>query len=322
MGIAMESKPKVYVAGSTGMVGSAICRRLVQGGYSVLEGPKPRPDLRDPAAVQSLLVELKPDWIFLAAAHVGGIHANSTYPAQFIYDNLMIQANVIHTAYLVGVKKLLFLGSSCIYPGLSPQPMKEEYLLTGYPEATNRAYAVAKIAGIVMAQSYNQQYGTNFISVMPTNLYGRNDHFDLENSHVVPALMRKTHEAKRSRAPFVEVWGSGNPKREFLHVDDVADACLFLMENYDSGDIINIGSGNDISIRELALLMAEVVGFTGEIRFDSSKPDGMPRKWLDVTRLTELGWTPSISLKDGLASTYQWYLEHEEAILKNDVRVP
>jgi GDP-L-fucose synthase len=317
MKTAMESKPKVFVPGSTGMVGSAICRRLRLSGYPLLEGPKPRPDLRDPAAVQRLLNELKPDWVFLAAARVGGIHANITYPAQFIYDNLMIQTNVLNAAYLIGVKKLLFLGSSCIYPSLAPQPMKEEYLLSGYPEATNRAYAVAKITGIVMVQSYNQQYGTNFISVMPTNLYGPNDHFDLKNSHVAAALMRKTHEAKRSCAPFVEVWGSGNPRREFLHVDDVADACLFLMENYNSSEIINIGSGNDISIRDLALLMADVVGFEGEIRFDPSKPDGMPRKWLDVTRITELGWTPSISLRAGLASTYQWYLEHEETIVKN-----
>jgi len=315
MGTAMESKPRVFVAGSTGMVGSAFCRRLRGSGYPLLEAAKPRPDLRDRAVARRLLDELKPDWVFLAAAHVGGIHANSTYPAEFIYDNLMIQTNMLHAAYLAGVKKLLFLGSSCIYPRLAPQPMKEEYLLSGYPESTNRAYAVAKIAGIVMAQSYNQQYGTNFISAMPTNLYGPNDHFHLENSHVVPALMRKTHEAKRSGASFVPVWGTGNPRREFLHVDDVADACLFLMENYNSGEIVNVGTGKDISIRDLALLMAEVVGFKGEIRFDPSKPDGMPFKLLDVTRITELGWTPSISLRDGLTSTYQWLLKHEEALL-------
>lgn len=293
------------------MVGSAISRRLARGGYELLKGPGPRPDLRDPAAVRSLLTNLKPDWIFLAAAKVGGINANRTYPAQFIYDNLMIQSNVLHAAYRCGVKKLLFLGSSCIYPKEAPQPLREEYLLSGFLEETNKPYAVAKIAGIVMAQSYNRQYGTNFISVMPTNLYGPNDNFDLQDSHVIPALLRKTHEAKIRHAEFVEVWGTGKPRREFLHVDDLADACVFLMEHYDSGEIINIGTGEDISIEDLALLIKGIVAYEGEIRFNLDMPDGATRKLLDVSRMTALGWRPSISLEEGLRSTYRWYLENE-----------
>ncbi len=312
----MESnKPltRIYVAGHTGMVGSAICRRLVRAGYSVIE-PTARVDLCDQQAVLNLLSELKPDWVFLAAAKVGGIHANNTYPAQFIYQNLMIQTNLIHAAYLNGVKKLLFLGSSCIYPRLAPQPMKEEYLLSGYLEPTNEPYSIAKIAGITMCQSYSREYGANFISVMPTNLYGPNDNFDLENSHVIPALLRKTHEAHESAAGFVEIWGSGNPQREFLHVDDVADACVFLMENYDSREIINIGSGAEISIRDLSLLIRDVVGFEGDIQFNTSMPDGMPRKLLDVSRISALGWKPTLSLRQGLESTYQWFRDNRHSI--------
>jgi len=293
------------------MVGSAISRRLGRGGYELLQGPGPRPDLREPAAVHSLLTDLKPDWLILAAAKVGGIHANYTYPAEFIYNNLMIQSNVLDAAYRHGVKKLLFLGSSCIYPKEAPQPMREDFLLSGLLEETNKPYAVAKIAGIVMAQSYNRQYGTNFISVMPTNLYGPNDNFDLQDSHVIPALLRKTHEAKIRDAEFVEVWGTGKPRREFLHVDDLADACVFLMEHYDSGDIVNIGTGTDISIKDLASLIKEIVAYKGEIRFNPDMPDGTLRKQLDVSRLTALGWSPSISLEEGLSSTYRWYLENE-----------
>ena len=312
----MESnKPsiRIYVAGHTGMVGSAICRRLARAGYSVIE-PTPRVDLCDQQAALKLLGELKPDWVFLAAAKVGGIHANNTYPAQFIYQNLMIQTNLIHAAYLNGVKKLLFLGSSCIYPRLAPQPMKEEYLLSGYLEPTNEPYSIAKIAGITMCQSYSREYGANFISVMPTNLYGPHDNFDLENSHVIPALLRKTHEAHESGAEFVEIWGSGSPRREFLHVDDVADACVFLMENYDSREIINIGSGVEISIRDLSFLIRDVVGFKGDIRFNSSMPDGMPRKLLDVSRISALGWKPKLSLRQGLESTYQWFQDNRHSL--------
>lgn len=304
---------RVYVAGHTGMVGSAICRRLALAGYPVIK-PATRVDLCDQRAALELLGELKPDWVFLAAARVGGIHANNTFPAQFIYQNLMIQANVIHASYLNGVKKLLFLGSSCIYPRLAPQPMKEEYLLSGYLEPTNEPYAVAKIAGIIMCQSYSRQYGANYISVMPTNLYGPHDNFDLQNSHVIPALLLKTHEAQQAGAEYVEIWGSGNPLREFLHVDDLADACLFLMENYDSREIINIGSGTDISIEDLALLIADVVGFKGSIRFDSKMPDGMPRKLLDVSRISALGWKPARSLREGLESTYRWFLDNQQRL--------
>jgi GDP-L-fucose synthase len=302
---------KIFVAGATGMVGSAISRRLARDRYEVLCEPSIRRDLRDQAAVQCLLTDLKPDWVFLAAAKVGGINANRTYPADFIYDNLLIQANVLHAAYQCGVRKLLFLGSACIYPREAPQPLREEYLLSGPLEETNKPYALAKIAGIVMAQSFNRQYGTDFISVMPTNLYGPNDNFDLQDSHVIPALLRKTHEAKFTGAEFVEVWGTGRPKREFLHVDDLADACVFLMEHYDSDEIVNIGTGTDISVKDLASLIKEIVGYDGEIRFNPDMPDGTPRKLLDVSRLTALGWRPSISLEEGLRSTYRWYLENE-----------
>ena len=273
-------------------------------------------DLRDQQACRSLLERIKPDWIFLAAARVGGIHANSLYPADFIYANLMIQTNILHAAYLHGVRKALFLGSSCIYPKSAPQPMKEGYLLSGYLEPTNQPYAVAKISGIVMAQAYNKQYETNFISVMPSNLYGPNDNFDLENSHVIPALLRKIHEAKISGAELVEIWGTGNPRREFLHVDDLADACVFLMETYDSSEIVNIGSGEDLPVRELADMIKDVVGFKGDMRFNPNMPDGTPRKLLDVSRISALGWKPSISLRDGLVATYNWYLENESQLRK------
>ncbi|MFH1113914.1 MAG: GDP-L-fucose synthase [Pseudomonadota bacterium] len=309
-------KPRVFVAGSTGMVGSAMVRRLRRDDYPVETGPTPRIDLCEQSAVRRLLKEMKPQWVFLAAAKVGGIKANSSKPADFIYKNLAIQTNVIQAAYECGVGKLLFLGSSCIYPKFAAQPIKEEYLLGGPLEQTNEPYAVAKIAGIIMAQSYNRQYGTNFISVMPTNLYGPNDNFDLENSHVVPALLRKTHEAKTSGKEFVEVWGTGEARREFLHVDDLADACVFLMENYDSGEIINIGTGVDMSVRDLALTVKDVVGYTGEIRFDPAMPDGTPRKLLDVGRLNALGWRPTMTFRQGLAATYQWYLENEHWLRK------
>lgn len=314
-------KPRVFVAGAAGMVGSAICRRLAQADYPLIECPFPRPDLRDQAATRRLLEEIRPDWVFLAAAKVGGIHANASYPAEFIYDNLMIQANVMDAAYRAGVKKLMFLGSSCIYPKAAPQPMKEEYLLSGYLEPTNKPYAVAKIAGIVMAESYNRQYGANFVSVMPTNLYGPNDNYDLMNSHVIPGLLRKTHEAMVSGARHVDIWGSGNPRREFLHVNDLAAACLFLMERYDSNEFINIGAGKDITVRELALLIRQIVGYNGELRFDPGMPDGTPRKLLDVSRLTAMGWTPSITLEKGLADTYAWYLENESRLRRERAEV-
>ncbi len=311
-----RSKPTVFVAGYTGMVGSAIVRRLQRDHYPVEIGPVPHIDLCEQSSVRRLLDEMKPQWVILAAAKVGGIKANSSYPADFIYSNLAIQTNVLQAAYECGVEKLLLLGSSCIYPKFAAQPIKEEYLLSGPLEPTNEPYAVAKIAGIIMAQSYNRQYGTNFISVMPTNLYGPNDNFDLENSHVVPALLRKTHEAKMAGREFVEVWGTGEARREFLHVDDLADACVFLMENYDSGEIINIGTGVDMTIRELALTTKEVVEYKGEIRFNTTMPDGTPRKLLDVGRLNDLGWRPTMTFRQGLAATYLWYLENEERLRK------
>ena len=264
-------------------------------------------DLTRQSAVEAFFEKEKPEYVFLAAAKVGGIYANSTYPAEFIYSNLMAQANIINAAHIYGAEKLLFLGSSCIYPRDCPQPMKEEYLLSGYLEPTNEPYAVAKIAGIKMCQSYNRQYGTNFISVMPTNLYGPNDNFDLMDSHVLPALIRKFHEAKVNDKPYVEVWGSGNPKREFLFVDDLADACLFLMENYDKSEIINIGTGEDVTVKELAETVKEEVGYAGEIRFDKTKPDGTPRKLLDVSRINSLGWKAKMPLREGIEKTYEWY---------------
>jgi GDP-L-fucose synthase len=300
---------KVYVAGHNGMVGSAIVRRLKRDYFTnIIERSSSEVDLRDQRQVRRLFDETTPDYVFLAAAKVGGIMANSTYPAQFIYDNLMIEANVINAAHEHGVKKLLFLGSSCIYPKLAPQPIKEEYLLTGPLEETNEAYAVAKIAGIELCKFYRRQYGRDFISAMPTNLYGPNDNFDLQSSHVLPALMRKIHEAKVQGAEEVVIWGTGEPRREFLHVDDLADACLFLMDRYSEEMHINVGTGEDVRIIELAQMIADVVEFKGRIAKDVTKPDGTPRKLLDVGRLNKLGWRYSMSLEEGVGKTYQWFL--------------
>ena len=313
----MNKNSKIYVAGHLGMVGSAIVRNLkLKGFHNFVFKSIEELDLLNQAAVQSFFEKEKPKYVVLAAAKVGGIIANNTYRAQFIYENLQIQNNIIHTSYLNGVKKLLFLGSSCIYPKLAPQPMKEEHLLTGLLEPTNEPYAIAKIAGIKMCQAYNAQYGTNYISVMPTNLYGYHDNFDLETSHVLPALIRKFHEAKTNNNSSVEIWGSGSPKREFLFVDDLADACVFLMENYDENSFLNIGVGEDISIKELAVLIKDIVEFNGALTFDASKPDGTPRKLLDVSRLTQAGWKAKVSLKDGITKTYQWFLDNQENIRK------
>lgn len=310
----MHKEARIFVAGHRGLVGSALVRRLRAEGFrNLILRTRTELDLTDAKAVDRFFAEERPEYVFLAAAKVGGILANSTYPADFIRINLQIQLNVIDAAYRNGVKKLLFLGSSCIYPKYAPQPIREEYLLTGPLEPTNEAYAVAKIAGIKMGQAYRRQYGFNVISLMPTNLYGPGDNFDLETSHVVPALIRKFHEAKEAGRKEVVVWGTGNPRREFLHVDDLADAALFLMERYDSEEIINVGVGEDISIRELAGLIAEVVGFEGEIVYDTTKPDGTPRKLLDVSRLFAMGWRPKISLREGLASTYRWFLANVAA---------
>jgi GDP-L-fucose synthase len=311
----MDKHAKTYVAGHRGLVGSAIVRRLRAEGYdNLLLKTSKDLDLRDQAAVACFFADERPEYVFLAAAKVGGIVANNSFPAEFIYDNLMIQSNIIHNAYLCGAARLLFLGSTCIYPRLAPQPLKEEYLLTGPLEPTNEPYAVAKIAGITMCRSYNRQYGTRFIAAMPTNLYGPNDNFDLESSHVLPALMRKFHEAKERNDDKVVVWGSGEPKREFLHVDDLADACLFLMnlpeDVYSSPALINVGTGEEVSIRQLALLIKDVVGFAGELLFDRSRPDGTPRKLSDVSRLHALGWEHRIGLEEGVAVTYRWYREN------------
>lgn len=301
----MEKSAKIFVAGHRGMVGSAIVRRLQQEGYTqlVLRTSKEL-DLRDQSAVHEFFASEKPEYVFLSAAKVGGIVANNTYRAQFLYENLMIQNNVLHASYVHGVKKLMFLGSSCIYPKLAPQPLKEEYLLTGLLEPTNEPYAIAKIAGIKMCEAYRDQYGCNFISVMPTNLYGPNDNYDLNNSHVLPALLRKFHEAKVSGKKEVSIWGSGKPLREFLHVDDLADACHFLMKTYNEKEFLNIGIGHDISIADLANMVGEIVGFQGTLILDSSKPDGTPRKLMDVSRLTSLGWKARIGLREGIASVY------------------
>ena len=304
----MEKDAKIFVAGHRGLVGGAILRRLQAAGFTNLLCRSSRQlDLRDQAAVARCFGRERPAYVFLAAARVGGIRANSTYPAQFIYDNLMIESNLIHQAYLHGVKKLLFLGSSCIYPKFAPQPMREEYLLDGKLEPTNEPYAVAKIAGITLCRAYNREYGTCFIAAMPTNLYGPGDNFDLLDSHVIPALMRRFHLARVTGAPEVAVWGTGAPRREFLHVDDLADACLFLMEHYRESDIVNVGVGQDQTIRELAELVARVTGFQGRISFDPGQPDGTPRKLLDVSRLTALGWQARIPLEEGLRQTYQWF---------------
>jgi GDP-L-fucose synthase len=306
----MNKKSRIYVAGHTGLVGSAIHRRLQAEEYpNLIVRPHRDLDLLRQVEVETFFKAEKPECVFLAAAKVGGILANNTYPAEFIYENLLVEINVIHAAYVSGVKKLLFLGSSCIYPRECPQPMKEEYLLSGKLEPTNEPYAIAKIAGIKMCQSYNRQYGSRFISVMPTNLYGAGDNFDLETSHVLPALIRKFHDARTRDEKTVNIWGTGTARREFLHVDDMADACVFLMKNYDDSEIINIGVGEDITIRELAQMIKDIVGFKGSIQYDSSKPDGTPRKLLDVSRLRSLGWQPKISLREGIEMTYRWYVE-------------
>ncbi|HOT98169.1 MAG TPA: GDP-L-fucose synthase [bacterium] len=307
----MKKDSKVYIAGHKGMVGSALVRTLEAKGYRrLLVRTLEELDILDQAAVFKFMAAEKPDFVFIAAAKVGGILANNTFRAQFIYENLQIQANLIHAAHLSGVQKLLFLGSSCIYPKLAPQPIREEHLLTGPLESTNEPYAIAKIAGIKMCEAYRAQYGSNFISVMPTNLYGPNDNFDLQTSHVLPALIRRFHEAKDGNQPSVTIWGTGKPRREFLHVDDLADSCVFLMNKYDRDEILNIGVGEDLTIRELAELIKGVVGYAGGIEFDTSKPDGTPRKLLDVSRLRATGWRPRIGLEEGIRRTYAWYLEN------------
>lgn len=304
----MDKNSKIFVAGHRGLVGSALVRVLEKAGYhNLLLRTRAELDLLDQRAVQSFFEKEKPEYVFLAAAKVGGIMANKNSPAGFIRDNLAIELNVIDAAQKNGVKKLLFLGSSCIYPRLCPQPIKEEYLLTGELEPTNKAYALAKIAGIVMCQSYNEQYGTNFISVMPTNLYGQNDNFDLQTSHVLPALLRKFHEAKKAGTDSLTLWGTGSAQREFLHVDDLADVCLFLMNTYSGSEIVNIGTGEDLSIKELAGQIKEITGYEGALVWDTTKPDGTPRKLLDVAKLHTLGWHHRISLEEGLKTTYQWY---------------
>ena len=310
----MEKTAKIYVAGHRGMVGSAIIRKLKNEGFSnFVRRTSKELDLRNQAQVESFFNTEKPDYVFLAAAKVGGIYANNTFRAEFLYDNLMIQNNVIDSAYKSGVKKLMFLGSSCIYPKMASQPLKENYLLTGELEPTNEPYAIAKISGIKMCDAYRHQYGCNFISVMPTNLYGPNDNYDLKNSHVLPALIRKFHEAKKNNAENVIMWGTGSPKREFLHVDDLADACYYLMETYNQEGLVNIGTGKDISIKEVAEMIKEVVGFKGEISNDLSKPDGTPRKLMDVSKLEKAGWVAKIELREGIESVYNglktkdWY---------------
>ncbi len=301
----MEKQNKIFVAGHRGMVGSAIVRKLQDEGFNnIVTRTSSELDLRDQKAVDSFFETEKPEYVFMSAAKVGGIVANNTYRAEFLYDNLMIETNVVHASYVHKVKKMLFLGSSCIYPKLAPQPLKEEYLLQGYLEQTNEPYAIAKIAGIKLCEAYRDQYGCNFISAMPTNLYGPNDNYDLQNSHVLPALIRKFHTAVQNGDSQVEIWGTGKPKREFLHVDDLAEACLFLMLNYNEKGFLNVGSGSDVSIRELAETVAEVVGFKGELIHNTSKPDGTPRKLMDVSRLHNLGWKHKIELKDGIQAVY------------------
>ena len=305
----MQKHEKIYVAGHRGMVGSAIYRKLISEGYvNLISRELADLDLRNQAAVEVFFAEEKPDHVVLAAAKVGGIVANNTYRADFLYENLMIQNNVIHQSYVQGVKKLLFLGSSCIYPKHAPQPLREEYLLTGLLEPTNEPYAIAKIAGIKLCDAYRSQYGCNFISVMPTNLYGPNDNYDLQNSHVLPALIRKFHEAKERGYSEVEVWGTGSPLREFMHVDDLAEACFFLMENYNEPGLVNIGVGEDISIRDLAMLVKRIVGFQGEITFNTSKPDGTPRKLMDVSKLHSLGFRHRIDLEQGIRMVYEDFI--------------
>ena len=302
----MEKHDKIYIAGHRGMVGSSIVRHLEKNGYSnLITRTSIELDLRDQQSVEKFFSSEKPDYVFLAAAKVGGILANNNYRGEFIYDNLMIEANIIHQSSVHHVKKLLFLGSSCIYPKLAPQPLKEEYILTGSLEPTNQSYAVAKIAGIELCDAYRAQYGCNFISVMPTNLYGPNDNYDPEKSHVLPALLRKFIIAERENYPYVELWGTGAPKREFLHADDLADACIFLMKTYNEAGIVNIGIGEDIRIIDLAKLIAEITGYKGKIKFDTTKPDGTPRKLLDISKLKALGWEASISLEEGIQKVYK-----------------
>jgi GDP-L-fucose synthase len=305
----MEKNSRIYVAGHTGMVGSAIVRCLQQNGYeNIIRRTHKELDLTNQAECEKFFEEEKPEYVFLAAAKVGGIHANDTYPADFIMENMLIECNVIRSAFKNKVKKLMFLGSACIYPKLCPQPIKEEYLLTGPLEPTNEAYALAKISGIKMCQSYNKQYGTRYISVMPANLYGINDRFDEYNSHVIPSMMIKFHKAKLENRPFVELWGTGKPLREFLYVDDMAEACLYLMQNYESSELINIGSGREISIRELAEIIRDVVGFQGEIVFDTTKPDGTPRRVLDNSKISATGWKPKMDIREGIKREYEYYV--------------
>jgi GDP-L-fucose synthase len=304
----MNKEAKIFIAGHRGMVGSAIHRKLSSLGYlNIVTRSSAELDLRIQERVNEFFEAERPEYVFLAAAKVGGILANNTFRADFIYENIMIQSNIIHSSYATGVKKLMFLGSSCIYPKLAPQPLKEDYLLTGLLEPTNEPYAIAKIAGIKMCDAYRSQYGCDFISVMPTNLYGPNDNYDLQNAHVLPSLVRKFHEAKINNSPEVSLWGTGLPKREFLHADDLADACVFLMNTYSDEGLVNIGTGEDISISDLALMIKEVVGYEGAIVYDASKPDGTPRKLMDVSKLSKLGWNYTISLKKGLEMVYQEY---------------
>lgn len=307
----MEKKAKIYVAGHRGMVGSAIIRQLEAQGYTnLLFRTSKELDLRNQVAVEAFFEAEKPDYVFLAAAKVGGIVANNTYRADFLYENLAIQNNIIHQSYLYGVKKLLFLGSSCIYPKLAPQPLKEEYLLSGFLEPTNEPYAIAKIAGIKLCEAYRSQYGCNFISAMPTNLYGPNDNYDLQNSHVLPAMIRKFHEAKTTGKTEVVLWGTGSPMREFLYADDLAAACMYLMENYNEAELVNVGTGIDVTIKELAETVQEIVGFEGDLIWDTSKPDGTPRKLMDVSKLHAVGWKHTIELKEGIQLAYEDFLAH------------
>ena len=311
----MEKDSKIYIAGHRGMVGSAIYRKLQEKGfYNFVLKTSKELDLRNQQAVSDFFQVQKPDYVFLAAAKVGGIIANSTYRADFLYENLAIQNNVIHSAYKTSVKKLMFLGSSCIYPKLAPQPLKEEYLLSGLLEETNEPYAIAKIAGIKLCEAYRMQYGCDFISVMPTNLYGPNDNYDLENSHVLPAMIRKFHEAKESKNESVTLWGTGSPMREFLHADDLAEACAYLMENYSEPQFINVGTGIDITIKELAETVSKIVGFEGRLVWDTTKPNGTPRKLMDVSKLHEQGWKHTIDLQKGISLAYQDFLEHHETL--------
>lgn len=309
----MNKDAKIYIAGHRGMVGSAIFRALTAQGYwNIITRTSSELDLRNTVDVAAFFDQEEPDYVFLAAAKVGGIVANNTFRAEFLYENLMIEANVIHQAYQHRVKKLMFLGSSCIYPKFAPQPLKEEYLLTGLLEETNEPYAIAKIAGIKLCEAYRDQYGCNFISVMPTNLYGYGDNYDLQNSHVLPALIRKFHEAKTQKKPFVEAWGTGSPRREFLFADDLADACIYLMMHYNERDLVNIGTGEDLSIKHLTELIAKIVEYKGEIRWDSNKPDGTPRKLMDVSKLHKLGWRHTVELSEGICSAYQDFLKNQE----------